>query len=84
MAALAGNFHVLGSGFFAELAAVFLARLHHATAWQVGTLLLVVGHDSFSSSSFQLSYQGQSASHRHDNTEMPWTSAMVRKNACHS
>jgi hypothetical protein len=54
MAALAGDFHVLGSGVFADLAAVFLAGFHHATAWQVGTLLLVVGgHDSFSFSSFQ-------------------------------
>jgi hypothetical protein len=60
MAALAGNFYVLGSGFLADLAAVFLARLHRATAWQVRTLLLVIGgHDSFSSSSFQLSYHSQ-------------------------
>jgi hypothetical protein len=60
MAALAGNLHVLGSGFFADLAAVFFVRFHHATAWQVRTLLLVVGgHDSFSFSSFQLLYQSQ-------------------------
>jgi hypothetical protein len=47
MAALAGNFYVLGYGFLADLATVFLARLHHATAWQVRTLLLVIGGHEF-------------------------------------
>jgi hypothetical protein len=60
MAALAGNFYVLGSGFLADLAAVLLARLHRATAWQVRTLLLVIGgHDSVSPSGFKLSYHSQ-------------------------
>jgi hypothetical protein len=55
MAALARDFHVFGSGFLAELTAVFLAGLHRAAAGQVCTFLLVVGrHDSFSFSSLQL------------------------------
>jgi hypothetical protein len=42
MAALARNLDVLGSRFLAGLAAVFVASLHQAPAWQVRTLILLI------------------------------------------
>jgi hypothetical protein len=37
---LTGNLDLLGARFLAGLAAVFLARWHHAAAWHVRTLVL--------------------------------------------
>jgi hypothetical protein len=43
MVALTRNLNFLGSRFPTGLAAVFVARLRHAAAWQVGTLVWFIG-----------------------------------------
>jgi hypothetical protein len=43
MVALASDFDVLGTRFLTCLTTVLVTILRHASAWQVGTLLLFVG-----------------------------------------
>jgi hypothetical protein len=43
MVALTRNLDFVGSRFLTRLAAVFVAWLRHAAAWQVGALVLFIG-----------------------------------------